>query len=146
MPRPVGISQSFADRNVIKGTRKFEMPHSPWQKAVSEQMQMLNISTRELSYRLAKAKIDVSYVKIWGWIRHKSGYPGYTYTLDINHAIANALEMPPQELDRLLDISRALSTTSLKDRGLHSLRRIIEQSPRKTWTKALILQEIDSLS
>jgi hypothetical protein len=146
MSRPVGISPAFAARSAKKGTRKFELPHSPWQKAVSGRMEDLNISTRELSSRLSKAKIDVTHVKLWGWLRHKAGYPGRTYTLEINHAIAHALDFPPQELDRLLDLSRALSSTSLKDRGLHALRRIIEESPRKTWTKAEILREIDSLS
>ena len=148
MPRPVGMTQDFSDRARKKGNKsKFIAPSSPWQIAVNARMEELNLSTREVSARVLKqSKIELPHVKLWGWLRHKLGYPGRTFTLEMNHALARALDMSAQELDRLLDLSRAFSPTSLKDRGLHALRRIVEESPRKSWTKAQILKEIDSLA
>jgi hypothetical protein len=141
------MTQDFSERANRKDRKsKFVAPSSPWQLAINTRMEEMPISTRDLSDRIWKqSKIRLEHVKLWGWIRHKLGYPGRTFTLEMNHAIAKALDIPTQELDRLLDLSRAFSPSTLKDRGLYALRRIIENSPRKQWTKAQILAEIDAL-
>ena len=106
----------------------------------------LDFSTREISTRLQKAGYDVSHVKIWNWLRCKRGYPGPSLTIKLNDALARCMDIPTATLARALDRSRALSGDTLKDRGLHALRRIVEESIRKTWTKKALLAEIDSLS
>ncbi len=148
MPRPVGMTKKFSDkaRKPNKNPSKFRDPHSPWQILISEKQEELQISTREMSARLAKAGFKVSHINIWCWLRNKQGYPGRTFTIEMNNILANCLQIPAPALAKALDQSRALSKDSLKDRGLHALRRIVAESTKKTWTKDAILAEIDSLS
>ncbi len=148
MPRPVGISSQFTDnRQGDAGDgEKFTEPHSPWQILIAEKQKELGYSTREIAARLKKAKHDVSHVKIWNWLRTKNGYPGPSLTIEMNEALARCLEIPTHTLARALDRSRCLSRDTLKDRGLHALRRIVEESSKKTWTKDAILKEIDNIS
>lgn len=148
MARKVGISSQFKEtrRDKSGGDGKFTQPHSPWQILLAEKQVELDYSTREISDRLKKSGHTVSHVKIWNWLRCKRGYPGPSLTIEMNDALARCMDIPTATLARALDMSRALSGDTLKDRGLHALRRIVEESTRKTWTKKALLAEIDSLS
>jgi hypothetical protein len=142
------MTKKFSEqsRKASKNSRKFVDPHSPWQILISEKQEELQISTREMSARLGKAGFNVSHINIWCWLRNKQGYPGRSFTIEMNNILANCLQIPAAALAKALDQSRALSKDSLKDRGLHALRRIVAESTKKTWTKASLLAEIDSLS
>jgi hypothetical protein len=143
MSRRPGPNQVI--KNKDRSNSKFVSPHSPWQITIAEKMESLGLSTRKISKRLSERGFKLSHVLLWGWICHRLGYPPKAYTPELNSALAAILEMDAQELGRLYDQSRIPIAPVTHDRGLHALRRIVEESPRSHWQKSDLLMEIKQL-
>lgn len=132
-----------------KRIRSFTSNPSPWQILVARRAEELGLSTRALADAISTPEKAIYNSTVWSWIRNVDGCPpASAYTAQVNADLARALGIQPAKLSAAYDASRArfgdVDGGEANKRLVH-LRRVLSQSPAKSWTKTEMLTLIDEI-
>lgn len=151
---PVGtVIQSYTEPVVYPSGRRRHLvrPFSPWQKLVEGRRIEKDLSVRELAASVSTGSSQISYTRIWNWLRHPLGYPPrQAYSETLNARFARALGLAPHKLAEAYEESlrhhHTGSSSKAASEALRAIRAVIANSDRTTWTTAQIVKLIDEIA